>query len=86
MVGLIEFYFPITWYTFSDEDATFIINTAPSILGYNEKYPKEDEGVIIYIKEKNIQNISKVCNALKPGYYNDVLFMVREIMQIYLLE
>ncbi len=35
--------------------------------------------MIIYIKEKNLQNISKVCNALKPGYYEDVLFLVREI-------
>ncbi len=35
--------------------------------------------MIIYIKEKNLQNISKVCNTLKPGYYEDVLFLVREI-------
>ncbi len=49
-VGLIEFHYPITWYTFNDEDATFIINTDPTILGYDEKYPKEVEGVIIYIK------------------------------------
>ncbi len=33
----------------------------------------------MYIKEKNLKNISKVCNALKPGYYEDVLFLVREI-------
>ncbi len=78
-VGLIELYYLITWYTFNDEDATFIINTDLSILGYDEKYPKEVEGVIIYIKEKNLQNISKVCNALKTGYYEDVLFLVREI-------
>ncbi len=78
-VGLIEFHYPNTWYTFNDEDATFIINTDPSILGYDEKYPKEVEGVIMYIKEKNLKNISKVCNALKPGYYEDVLFLVREI-------
>ncbi len=78
-VGLIEFYYPITWYTFTVEDAAFIINTALSILGYDEKHPKEDEGVIIYIKEKNLKNISKVCNSLKPEYYEDVLFLVREI-------
>ncbi len=35
--------------------------------------------MIIYIKVKNLQNISKVCNALKPGYYEDALFLVREI-------
>ncbi len=34
--------------------------------------------MIIYIKEKNLQNISKVCNTLKPGYYEDVLLLVRE--------
>ncbi len=60
-------------------DAAFIINTAPSILGYDEKHLKEVKGVIIYFKEKNLQNISKVCNTLKPGYYEDVLFLVREI-------
>ncbi len=49
-VGLISFYYPITWYTFNDEDVAFIINTAPSILGYDEKHPKVVEGVIIYIK------------------------------------
>ncbi len=51
-VGLIEFYHPVTWYTFNDEDAAFIINMVPSILGYDENHPKEVEGVIIYIKEK----------------------------------
>ncbi len=51
-VGLIKCYYPITWYTFNEEDAAFIINTAPSILGYDEKNPKEVEGVTIYIKEK----------------------------------
>ncbi len=33
----------------------------------------------MYIKEKNLQNISKVYDTLKPGYYEDVLFLVREI-------
>ncbi len=77
-VGLIEFCYPFTWYTFNDEDAAFIINTAPSML-YDEKQHKEVEGVIVYIKEKNRQNISKVCNMLKLGYYKDVLFLLREI-------
>ncbi len=58
-VGLIEFQYPNTWYTFYDEDATFIINTDPTILGYDEKYPKEVEGVIIYIKEKNLKTYLK---------------------------
>lgn len=78
-VGLIEFYYPISWYTFNEEDAAFIINTDPNILGYDERHYKEDSDVIIYIKEKNLQNVSKVCNTLKPGYYEDVLFLVREI-------
>lgn len=34
-VGLIELYYPISWYTFNEEDAAFIINTAPNILGYD---------------------------------------------------
>ncbi len=78
-VGLIKLYYPITWYTFDEEDTAFIINTAPNMLGYDEKHHKEVEGVIIYSKEKNLQNISKVCNTLKLGYYEDVLFLVREI-------
>ncbi len=78
-VGLTKLYYLITWYTFNEEDAASIINTAPSMQGYDEKHHKEVEGVIIYIKEKNSQNISEVCNTLKPGYYEDVLFLVREI-------
>ncbi len=56
-VGLFKFYYPISWYTFNEEDAAFIINTAPNILGYDEKHYEEGEGVIIYIKEKNLQNM-----------------------------
>ncbi len=47
-VGLIKLYYPVICYTFNDEDAAFIINITPSILGYDEKHPKEVEGVIIY--------------------------------------
>ncbi len=78
-VGLIEIYYPNSWFTFNAEDAAFVINTNPTILGYDEKQHEESEGVIMYIKEKNLQNISKVYDTLKPGYYEDVLFLVREI-------
>lgn len=78
-VGLIEFYYPISWYTFNEEDAAFIINADPDILGYDENHYEEDRDVIIYIKEKKLQNVSKVCNTLKTGYYEDVLFLIREI-------
>ncbi len=43
-VGLIELYYPISWFTFNAEDAAFVINTTPSILGYDEKHHEEVEG------------------------------------------
>ncbi len=55
-VGLIKFDYPITWYTFNEEDAAFIINTSPSMLGYDEKHHNEVEGLITYIKEKKYSN------------------------------
>ncbi len=67
-VGLIEIYYPNSWFTFNAEDAAFVINTNPTILGYDEKQHEESEGLIMYIKEKNLQNISKVYDTLKSGY------------------
>ncbi len=62
-----------SWFTFNAEDAAFVINTNPTILGFDEKQHEESEGVIMYIKEKNLQNISKVYDTLKSGYYEDVV-------------
>ncbi len=65
-VGLIEIYYPNSWFTFNAEDAAFVINTNPTILGLMRN-TEESEGVIMYIKEKNLQNISKVYDTLKQA-------------------
>lgn len=76
-VGLIEFEFPKSWYTFPEEDGAYIITQD------DDGWKKSDhhvvgEGIKIHISN-GAQTISKLCNTLKTGYYEDVLFLIREI-------
>lgn len=78
-VGLIEIDYPYSWYNFCDEDASFIIQTSKDVLQADERYYNIDDGVNIIIDDAYDKNISKLRKTLKCGYYEDVLFLIREI-------
>lgn len=76
-VGLIEFEFPKSWYTFPEEDGAYIV-TQEDDGGKKSEHYAVGEGIKIHINN-GAQTISKLCNTLKTGYYEDVLFLIREI-------
>lgn len=81
-VGLIEFEYPKSWYTFPEEDGAYIVKgdqiTPEDDEGQVAGHYAVGEGIKIHINDGS-QSISKLCNTLKTGYYEDVLFLIREI-------
>lgn len=81
-VGLIEFVYPISWYTFPEEDAAYIVTDGRNRLEDFEEqghgHHAVGEGIKISI-DNDGQSISKLCNRLKTGYYEDIVFLIREI-------
>lgn len=78
-VGLIEFEFPITWYTFSEQDCRFILNNGETKVSDGLRYDNYGEGKEIDTLINTNQNISNELYMLKYGYYDDILFLIREI-------
>lgn len=78
-VALAEFEYPISWHTFNEEDASFIINCDQKLLQpvAGEHFNVSD-GINIHIDNK-AQTIPVLRNSLKSGYYEDVPFLLREI-------
>lgn len=81
-VGLIEFEYPISWYTFPEEDAAYIVTSGQNTSEDDEEQVSErhavGDGIKIQISNGS-RPISKLCNTLRTGYYEDVLFLIREI-------
>lgn len=81
-VGLIEYEYPKSWYTFPEEDSAYIVkkgqNTLEEGIAQIPEHYAVGDGNKIHINNGS-RRVSKLCNTLKTGYYEDVLFLIREI-------
>lgn len=73
-VGLIEFEYPTSWYTFNEEDAIFILDNG---IKHITDHPAAGKEIEIFINGD--QKTSNVLYRIKSGYYDDIVFLIREI-------
>lgn len=79
-VGLIEFDYPVSWYTFNEEDATFTLDHgAPEAI-----YMYNDDRIAVHTSEdKKLEFFAKgepsTVYRMKCGYYDDIVFLIREV-------